>query len=100
MTRPKLTPLTLVEAQSHFALYAVWPTCLWWHLPGQLHVMLTCQCVYRTHIIRRWCVTSSPLLLGMPLTNDSAVGTPAWSAMMAIVTNNESIAVNQLVRKP
>jgi hypothetical protein len=34
VTRPKLTPLTLIEAESHFSL---------------------------------WCVTSSPLLLGMPL---------------------------------
>jgi hypothetical protein len=33
----------------------------------------------------------------MPLTNASVVGTPQWKAMMAIVMNNESIAVNQHV---
>jgi hypothetical protein len=35
----------------------------------------------------------------MPLTNESVVGTLQWKAMMAIVMNNESIAVNQHVRE-
>ena len=102
VTRPKLTPLTLVEAQSHFALcvphlhliYSFVPyesghTIL--RLPYILHVVM--MCIPRC----RWSVTSSPLLLGMPLTNASVVGTPQWKAMMEIVMNNESIAVNQNV---
>jgi alpha-galactosidase len=37
-----------------------------------------------------WCVTSSPLILGLDLTNKTAVDT-TWS----IITNTEAIAVNQ-----
>eukprot|EP01051_Picozoa_sp_SAG22_P006398 SAG22_NODE_418_length_10750_cov_11.722280_5_plen_225_part_00 len=86
-------PLAEVESRSHFggcahSVHACSPPaacCCTTHRP-----VVTRACAVFWHDVSRWCIVSSPLILGLDLTNETALG-----AVWEFITNTEAIKVNQ-----